>query len=615
MTFGDSNDVATKDEYAQNMIIVKVNGDLTINEGVTVTAYASEEGYGGPKGLFIYVTGTLTNNGTISMTARGAKAEGQNVYLFKNSDGSYEYVPKEGAAKVLGKSGQNIGSSGISGIGRQTGGGGAGTALGTNPKKAGDGEAGTSYSGGSGGGGSYHTTSTGTYEGGNGASNGGSGGNGAIKADGDGGTGASGGAGNPAGIDAYLSSGNAIGNSSSSKLAEDGTGGLLIIYTDKFVNNGNIESKGSNVNSKKISTEKRHSGGGASGGGSINIFYKKALSIGNINVSGGISIMNSTGMTYSGKGGNGGAGTATIGTIVNDEFSNTLYNFEYTGDEQIFITPATGYYLLETWGAQGGSYSETVKGGYGGYSIGKIKLTKNDKLYINIGGSGSCNYAGGNTTIISKGGYNGGGNSYSITSNTTSTNTSCSGGGATHIATKSGLLSTLENNKDEVLIVSGAGGGSLYAKNSAGRWSSNGGSGGGVKSSIYVLDSSDTNNKRYYSSATQSTQTEGGKMYYDGDAKNNPKEYDNSGFGFGGGQYGSGGGSGWYGGSGYAYSIGGSGYIGNPLLKEKAMYCYNCEESKEEATKTISTTNVSESPISNYAKIGNGYARITYVAE
>ena len=43
--------------------------------------------------MYIYCTGTLTNNGTISMTARGAKAEGQNVYLFKNLDNTYEFVP------------------------------------------------------------------------------------------------------------------------------------------------------------------------------------------------------------------------------------------------------------------------------------------------------------------------------------------------------------------------------------------------------------------------------------------------------------------------------------------------------------------------------------------
>ena len=99
---GDENqDVATgttTDDYAKNMVILKVNGDLTINEGITVTACKSANGYGGPKGLLIYCTGTLINNGTISMTARGAYAESQNVYLYKNADETYEYVPAEGCS-------------------------------------------------------------------------------------------------------------------------------------------------------------------------------------------------------------------------------------------------------------------------------------------------------------------------------------------------------------------------------------------------------------------------------------------------------------------------------------------------------------------------------------
>ena len=96
-TLGTEEDVATATDYAKNMIVLRVNGDLTVEEGATLTAYASKDGYGGTKGMMIYCTGTLTNNGTISMTARGAKAEGQNVYLWKNLDGSYEYVPAVGA--------------------------------------------------------------------------------------------------------------------------------------------------------------------------------------------------------------------------------------------------------------------------------------------------------------------------------------------------------------------------------------------------------------------------------------------------------------------------------------------------------------------------------------
>ena len=53
---------------------------------------------------------------------------------------------------------------------------------------------------------------------------------------------------------------------------------------------------------------------------------------------------------------------------------------------------------------------------------------------------------------------------------------------------------------------------------------------------------------------------------------------------------------------------GSSGYIGNSLLTNKAMYCYNCEDSSEESTKTISTTRAEETPTENCAKKGNGYA-------
>ena len=73
-------------------------------------------------------------------------------------------------------------------------------------------------------------------------------------------------------------------------------------------------------------------------------------------------------------------------------------------------------------------------------------------------------------------------------------------------------------------------------------------------------------------------------------------------------------GSGYYGGSSNDYGGGGgSSYIGNSKLSNKKMYCYNCEESSNETTKTISTTDVSEKPISNYAKRGNGYVKITLI--
>ena len=84
------------------------------------------------------------------------------------------------------------------------------------------------------------------------------------------------------------------------------------------------------------------------------------------------------------------------------------------------------------------------------------------------------------------------------------------------------------------------------------------------------------------------------------------------------GATGAGGGGGYYGGGGGCEAGqgggGGSGYIGNSLLTNKYMYCYNCSTSDATDTKTYTTTNVSSTPTANYAKSGNGAARITLVS-
>lgn len=63
----------------------------------------------------------------------------------------------------------------------------------------------------------------------------------------------------------------------------------------------------------------------------------------------------------------------------------------------------------------------------------------------------------------------------------------------------------------------------------------------------------------------------------------------------------------------HVHGAGDSGYIGSSLLKNKAMYCYNCTESTDENTKTISTTCHNATTTANCAKEGNGYAKITYL--
>lgn len=73
-------------------------------------------------------------------------------------------------------------------------------------------------------------------------------------------------------------------------------GGLLIICSQSFENNGTVQSNGSNGGDN----------GGSSGGGSINIFYHSSyLNTGSIIANGGSSA----------KGGRGGNGCITIGTF------------------------------------------------------------------------------------------------------------------------------------------------------------------------------------------------------------------------------------------------------------------------------------------------------------
>ena len=272
--------------------------------------------------------------------------------------------------------------------------------------------------------------------------------------------------------------------------------------------------------------------------------------------------------------------------------------YEYTGKEEIYVVPEDGTYKLETWGAQGGSYNETYHGGYGGYSSGYITLKKGDKLYINVGGQGS--YIGPYNT--GQGGYNGGGSI--LLTHSDGNEKRATGGGATHISLKSGLLSTLENSKDDILIVSGGGGASQVNSAILDRGWGIGGSGGGISGSSGTGKNYGTD--VVAPGGTQTQSTEGNINSYSGVFG---KGGENSSTGNS-----SGGGGGFYGGSSSLRGAGGgSGYIGNSKLTNKAMYCYNCEESSDESTKTISTNDVSETPIANYAKKGAGYAKVTKV--
>ena len=295
-----------------------------------------------------------------------------------------------------------------------------------------------------------------------------------------------------------------------------------------------------------------------------------------------------------------------------------VWEFDYNGTNgsdgsvQIFTVPETGTYKIETWGAQGGKNSNDQIEGYGGYSVGSIRLTDSDKLYIAVGGSGiSASDTVDGFQVVVSGGYNGGGNAKTWIDN----KTVGSGGGATHVALNSnrGELKNYASNASEIIIVAGGGGGTgVYDTNQYG------GSGGGFKG-----------NNGYAGGNTWvgdgGTQTSGGA--YDGDQSITIET--NSGFGQGmycyanyiDTYYGnsSGGGGGYYGGACGAgnggFGGGGSGYIGNSSLTDKKMVCYNCEENNDKNTKTQKTTCVNSNPTSSCAKIGNGYVKITMISE
>ena len=294
--YGELADCASGTEtnqMANNMVIVKVNGDYTVNSGVTVGPKYNST-YGGPKGFMLYVTGTLTNNGTID-NSHGAYAEGQDVILYKNQDNSYETVPALGAlggvpAQAPGSAGAYA-VAGDDGVDRQTGGGASGAAW-YDSSVSGAGGRGTSYSGGSGGGGVSRSGTTSQNN--PGSSVGGAGGKGVNK--GNSSNYAGGGAGNPGGV-----------GSGSSYSGQNGTGGLLIIYANSFNNNNKITANG------YAGGHNDYGYGGSSGGGSINIFYNTLVNANrsSIEAKGGISSANE----------HAGNGAVTIGSISSGQFT------------------------------------------------------------------------------------------------------------------------------------------------------------------------------------------------------------------------------------------------------------------------------------------------------
>ena len=123
-------------------------------------------------------------------------------------------------------------------------------------------------------------------------------------------------------------------------------------------------------------------------------------------------------------------------------------DYYYTGYEQVFAAPVTGWYRVQLWGAQGGN--DSCVGGKGAYVSGELHVDAGTRLYVYVGAPGASNTHG------SGAGYNGGGNSGANTGGI-----SGSGGGATDIRITSGDWTAGLSSR--IAVAAGGGGGGNHS--------------------------------------------------------------------------------------------------------------------------------------------------------
>lgn len=271
-----------------------------------------------------------------------------------------------------------------------------------------------------------------------------------------------------------------------------------------------------------------------------------------------------------------------------DNSSNTNMNFSYTGSVQT-ATLDPGKYILECWGAQGGSYS-SYSGGAGGYSIGTITLSQRTNLYIYVGGQPATQTSTGATS----GGFNGGGAGCSRTYNYSTYGQG--GGGASDIRIG-------QDSFYARVIVAGGGGGSSSEDSFTTKYG--GGTSGGSSASDY--------------GATQTSAGTNGLFGQGGAATTSGTNYNYGSGGGGGGFYGGGACSSYSDSTNYrTYNGGGSGYVytsntasnyPSGCLLNSSYYLTNAQ--------TISGNQNFQSPTGDTetGHVGNGYVKITKLTD
>ena len=156
------------------------------------------------------------------------------------------------------------------------------------------------------------------------------------------------------------------------------------------------------------------------------------------------------------------------------EFTMEPVEFDYTGSEQVFTVPHTGYYKLEAWGASAG---------YGGaYTSGYLYLKKGEIIYVYVGQKGqACSPYTACTGLAYNGGGSGGFFTYS-----SSPSRGVGGGGATDFRLTNGSWDNLSSLASRIMVAAGSGGGEVQFGNSYGGalvgvrgFTGSGGAGGG----------------------------------------------------------------------------------------------------------------------------------------
>lgn len=292
-----------------------------------------------------------------------------------------------------------------------------------------------------------------------------------------------------------------------------------------------------------------------------------------------------------------------------------VYDYDYTGNYQVFTAPISGTYKVELWGAQGGGTDYSTKGvspgGKGAYTVGTIYLNEKETIYIYVGGGGpnvTIDNVGNETTYFSN--YNGGGaGTFDTNESPNSGEHGFPGGGATDIRVLSGLWDNDNSLKSRIMVAAGGGGGGWSGNGSSDQYYANGGGHGGALSGIAPPGASNS---------TVGTQTTGFAFGTGGLGRFGVPPNNNGTGGGGGGYYG--------GDSGLVFSkpnasgSGGSSFIsgfpgvnaikddGTPSNQTKHFSGYVF---KNMDMKSGNQTFPSPSGTNETGHTGNGYARIT----